>query len=110
MNLRKSIVFFNRSAEAAFGYSADEVHAKPVKLLFRGGLSGFHPDRIAPLEAFRENAAAAERREIVGRRKDGNHVYYRIVDEGVLTLCEDVCGSVQQQLRTLSKLVSGSAR
>ena len=23
-----------------------------------------------------------------------NHVYYRIVDEGVLTLCEDVCGSV----------------
>src|SRR6266511_4147799 len=31
---------------------------------------------------------------LLGRRKDGNHVYYRIVDEGVLTLCEDVCGSV----------------
>jgi DNA-binding transcriptional ArsR family regulator len=42
---------------------------------------------------------------ILGRRKDGTHVYYRIVDEGVLTLCEDVCGSLQQQLRSLSALV-----
>ena len=25
---------------------------------------------------------------ILGRRKDGNHVYYRIVDEGVLSLSE----------------------
>ena len=47
---------------------------------------------------------------ILGRRKDGNHVYYRIIDDGVFALCEDVCGSVQQQLRTLNKLVSGSAR
>ena len=43
---------------------------------------------------------------VLGRRKDGNHVYYRIVDDGVLTLCEDVCGSLQQQLRNLSVLVS----
>lgn len=42
---------------------------------------------------------------ILGRRKDGNRVYYRIVDEGVLTLCEHVCGTVQQQLRSLSALV-----
>ncbi len=42
---------------------------------------------------------------ILGRRKHGNHVYYRIADEGVLTLCEDVCGSLQQQLRSLSVLV-----
>ena len=42
---------------------------------------------------------------ILGRRKDGTHVYYRIADEGVLTLCEDVCGSLQQQLRSLSALV-----
>jgi PAS domain S-box-containing protein len=73
LNVRKSIIFFNRSAEAAFGYSAYEVRAKPIKLLFRGGLSGFHPERIAPLESSGENApAAAERREIVGRRKDGS--------------------------------------
>ena len=47
---------------------------------------------------------------IVGRRKQGNHVYYRVVDEGVYALCEEVCGSVQQQLRALSELVEGVGR
>jgi DNA-binding transcriptional ArsR family regulator len=44
---------------------------------------------------------------ILGRRKEGNHVYYRVVDEGVFALCEEVCGSVQDQLRSLHDLVSG---
>jgi DNA-binding transcriptional ArsR family regulator len=44
---------------------------------------------------------------IVGRRKEGTHVYYRIVDESVFALCEQVCGSVQQQLQTLNELLSG---
>ena len=43
---------------------------------------------------------------MLGRRKDANHVYYRIVDEGVFGLCEQVCGSLQEQLRTLNALVS----
>lgn len=47
---------------------------------------------------------------IVGRRKERNHVYYRIVDEGVFALCEQVCGSVQQQLRALNELVEGVSR
>jgi DNA-binding transcriptional ArsR family regulator len=47
---------------------------------------------------------------ILGRRKDGNHVRYRIVDEGVFALCDEVCGSVQQQLRTLNELVEGASR
>jgi DNA-binding transcriptional ArsR family regulator len=42
---------------------------------------------------------------IVGRRKDGTRVHYRIVDEGVLGLCEQVCGSVQAQLATLTALI-----
>ena len=42
---------------------------------------------------------------MLGRRKERNHVYYRIVDDGVLTLCEDVCGSLQQQLQALRELV-----
>jgi DNA-binding transcriptional ArsR family regulator len=44
---------------------------------------------------------------ILGRRKAGTHVYYRIVDESVFALCEQVCGSVQEQLRTLNELVGG---
>ena len=42
---------------------------------------------------------------IVARRKHGNHVYYRIVDTGVLGLCEQVCGSLEQQFQTLAALV-----
>ncbi len=47
---------------------------------------------------------------VIGRRKQGNHVYYRIVDEGIFALCEEVCGSVRQQLRTLNELVQGVGR
>ena len=73
VNSRKSIVFFNRSAEAAFGYSAEEVRAKPLKYLLRSGVAGLHPERIATLEMFGElPPAAPQRREIVGRRKDGS--------------------------------------
>ncbi|HET7566939.1 MAG TPA: metalloregulator ArsR/SmtB family transcription factor [Gaiellaceae bacterium] len=46
---------------------------------------------------------------VVGRRKDGVRVHYAIADETVLGLCEDVCGSVQTQLRTLASLVGGGA-
>ena len=45
---------------------------------------------------------------VLGRRKEGNHVYYRIADEGVFALCEDVCGSLQEQLRSLSELIAGA--
>ena len=45
---------------------------------------------------------------MIARRKDGTHVYYRIADEGVFALCEQVCGSVQSQLATLAALI-GSA-
>ena len=44
---------------------------------------------------------------MLGRRKEGNRVYYRIVDESVFALCEQVCGSVQDQLRALNELVEG---
>jgi DNA-binding transcriptional ArsR family regulator len=43
---------------------------------------------------------------VVARRKDGNHVYYRIADKGVLALCEKVCGSVQERVRQLSRRVA----
>jgi DNA-binding transcriptional ArsR family regulator len=44
---------------------------------------------------------------MLGRRKDGNRVYYRIVDESVFALCEQVCDAAQQQLRALQQLVEG---
>jgi DNA-binding transcriptional ArsR family regulator len=42
---------------------------------------------------------------IVARRKQGNFAHYRIVDEGVFSLCETVCGSLQQQVESLRELV-----
>lgn len=50
-----------------------------------------------------------QRSGIVARRKQGNFAYYRIVDEGVLALCEDVCGSLQQQSESLRQLVGGAS-
>lgn len=45
---------------------------------------------------------------MLARRKQGNHVYYRIADEGVFALCEQVCGSLQAQLAQLNALVGGT--
>ena len=47
---------------------------------------------------------------ILARRKDGNRVHYRIADEGVLAICEEVCGSVQRQLDELQQILSGAGR
>jgi DNA-binding transcriptional ArsR family regulator len=41
---------------------------------------------------------------IVSRRKQGNFVYYRVVDEGVFELCEHVCGSLEHQLDALEAM------
>jgi DNA-binding transcriptional ArsR family regulator len=47
---------------------------------------------------------------MLARRKDGNRVYYRIADEGVFALCEQVCGSLQAQLAALADLVGTTTR
>lgn len=47
---------------------------------------------------------------IVGRRKDGLFVLYRIVDEGVFDLCEQVCGSVRRQLTDLDRILDSAGR
>jgi DNA-binding transcriptional ArsR family regulator len=40
---------------------------------------------------------------IVGRRKQGVNVYYRIADTTVFDICELVCGSLERQLTTLGQ-------
>jgi DNA-binding transcriptional ArsR family regulator len=46
---------------------------------------------------------------ILARRKDGTHVRYRIGDGEVLVLCEQMCGSLEHQLRALAALADGLA-
>jgi len=45
---------------------------------------------------------------IVGRRKEGTHVWYAIADPTVFDVCEQVCGSVERQLTHLGGLLAGS--
>ena len=47
---------------------------------------------------------------IVGRRKEGNFAYYRIVDESVMTMCDQVCSSLQREISELSTAVAGGSR
>ena len=46
------------------------------------------------------------RERIIGRSKDGTRVIYRIVDPGVLALCEQVCEAIEQQHTELAELLS----
>ena len=51
-----------------------------------------------------------QRSGIVARRKQGNFAYYRIVDEGVFSLCEAVCGSLQRAGRVATRARRRSER
>ncbi len=41
---------------------------------------------------------------IVARRKDGNSVYYHIVDDSIFDLCSIVCSKLQENMAGFSKL------
>lgn len=45
---------------------------------------------------------------IVGKRKDGNRTYYRVVDRGVFSLCDQVCGTLRRQFTELGSLLEGT--
>ncbi len=47
---------------------------------------------------------------IIGKRKDGNRTYYRIVDRGVFSLCEKVCGTLRRQLTELGSLLEETGK
>ena len=42
---------------------------------------------------------------IVKRRKEGNFVRYEIADPGILTMCEQVCGSLQRDIGDLHAML-----
>jgi ArsR family transcriptional regulator len=44
---------------------------------------------------------------MLARRKNGTTVHYRIADEAVFALCEQICASLQTQIAALNELVAG---
>jgi DNA-binding transcriptional ArsR family regulator len=55
-----------------------------------------------------KHLAMLHRAGIVARRKQGNFAYYSIMDDGVFELCEAVCGSLQEQLESLRRVIAGA--
>ena len=44
---------------------------------------------------------------IVDRRQEGNIVFYSIADDSIFTLCDLVCGSLSEHLKTRAEVFSG---
>jgi DNA-binding transcriptional ArsR family regulator len=47
---------------------------------------------------------------IVARRKQGTQSLYRIVDDTVFRLCDEVCGTLQRQLGELNQILEEAVR
>lgn len=86
---------------------AEPTRIRLLDLLRDGELSV--NELAARLEASQQNVskhlALLAEAGMIARRKDANRVYYRIADEGVFALCEQVCGSLHAQLAALAELV-----
>jgi len=47
---------------------------------------------------------------VVGRRQEGNNVYYAIADPAVIDLCDAVCASLRDRLASAAKLAAELGR
>jgi two-component system, NtrC family, sensor kinase len=63
------IELFNRGAEQLFGYSADEVLGKPIRMLLPDDCACAASDHVWSAAQFRQKIA--DSKEVLGRRKDG---------------------------------------
>ncbi len=68
----QKIVMFNSQAKAIFGYALDEVLGQPLTMLMPEKSRGLHPGEVLKFLNEPNHARSMDnRREIVGRRKDG---------------------------------------
>ena len=47
------------------------------------------------------------RHDLVSRRKEGLHTHYRLTDQAIFELCEIVCESLEEELESRRRAVSG---
>jgi DNA-binding transcriptional ArsR family regulator len=81
----------------------DRLREREATVLELTDLIGTTPQNVS------KHLGLLQRAGIVARRKQGNYAYYRITDHGVLTLCETVCGSLQQRVDQLRLVVGTTA-
>lgn len=56
-----------------------------------------------------KHLAMLARAGIVGRRRDGTFAFYRITDESVFAMCEQVCGAVARDVAALAAAIEGGS-
>ena len=47
---------------------------------------------------------------ILGRRREGNSVLYSLADTGMVEMCDQVCGSMEQQLANVAETLAALQR
>ena len=66
------VILFNKGAEKIFGYSANEIRGQPLDVLLPARVAETHRQHVRDFAATEINARRmGERREILGRRKNG---------------------------------------
>lgn len=79
----------------------DRLREGEATVLELSELTGTTPQNVS------KHLGVLQRAGIVARRKQGYFGYYRVIDDGVFSLCEAVCGSLRQQVESLRQLVRG---
>jgi ArsR family transcriptional regulator len=93
-----------------FAVLAEPMRLRLLKALFGGerNVSGL----VASLGGTQSNVSrhlqTLTAAGILGRRKEGLEVYYFIADRSIYSLCELVCGSLEQQLAQQTKAFAHS--
>jgi len=73
VNAEQRIVLFNQGAERIFGFSAKEMLGQPLDILLPERLAGVHRRHLQAFAVSPETARRmGDRREILGRRRDGS--------------------------------------
>jgi DNA-binding transcriptional ArsR family regulator len=104
--------YFLDDVARRFALLGDPTRLKIVRALHEGGelavgeIAGAAGTSVANTSQHLQRLAVGG---IVGRRRDGQAVYYRIIDETIEQLCAIVCGSVARSQRQLAETVAGPA-
>ena len=80
----------------------DQLREGEATVLELTELIGTTPQKVS------KHLGVLQRAGIVARRKQGNFAYYWIIDDGVYSLCEAVCGSIKSPGRSFPTSVRTS--